>query len=158
MGATRSIALEVRKEYTDTLNKVLAHFPNKNVISLCQDMEDFKQLANILIGIDTILYTGHFYHTKRHQEILETFTQSNSSCIILESVIPNTNDPKDIQYHYEDSRDPLNVFDNNASESLVGLVSMNHTIKMLNDLGWTVTKTQTNQYYTPKRFVLTAIR
>jgi hypothetical protein len=111
-------------------------------------------LTNHLSGVDTILYTGHLYHTTNHLSILTAFTNSSAECLIIDSVNPTK--PDDFE---ESSSDPLNGYiDETTNMVLTRAPTINETEKMLESLGWTITNKNIIYNYEPTRFVVTAIK
>ena len=66
------------------------------------DIGNGEMLNAILKDIDTIIYCGHFYHATNHEEILDSFQNSNCSELFFESKLFYLND----DYH-EQSADIL---------------------------------------------------
>ena len=60
------------------------------------NIECLDDLATHLVGVDTIIYSGHFYHTDRHSDLIKLFTDSQATCLILESIVVYSNKFKDI--------------------------------------------------------------
>jgi hypothetical protein len=89
------------------------------------DLNDRKMLDAILKDIDIILYTGHFYHATNHEEILDSFENSNCSELFFESKLFYQKDDyhehsADIRWVYDDTRSAENAWSKTEQRILVG--------------------------------------
>ena len=156
IGAKTVLGLEVRQLYIDTFDKVKAHWPNKNISMLNANIENISELTSHLVDIDTILYTGHLYHTVNQIPILTAFTISSATCMIIESVDSTITTSKEFK---EPSDDPLNGYINETSKLVPArALTIDETKKILESLGWIVTNENFIYNYNPNRFVITAIK
>lgn len=154
VGAKSVLGIEVRQPYIDTFNYVYNYWPTKNITLKSDNLEILDRYQDWLTNIDTILYIGHFYHTSQHNPILESFTKSSATCLILESVDPG----EETITHAESTADILNGYlDENTDFIEVSSPSITETTRMLIDLGWTIKQTSYINC-SPKRFVITAIK
>lgn len=155
LGASKILGIEIRQPYIDTFNKVYNHWPKKNIIIESGNLEIVDDYQNWLNDVDTILYTGHFYHTIKHTSILEEFTNSSASCLILESIVSQSSEQQTI----ESSDDPLNGYINKDTKFVpVRAPTVEETSNMLINLGWTITDVCFIDQYQPRRFIITATR
>ena len=153
IGAKSAVGLEIRQPYIDAFDKVKKHWSLKNISMLKSNIENIDELNKNLVGIDTILYSGHLYHTTNHLNILTAFTKSSASCLIVESII------KSKKMFKESSNDPLNGYINETTDIIdVYAPSIDETIDMLESLGWSVKHTDIIYEYNPNRFVITSTR
>ena len=152
-GAKSALGLEIRQPYIDAFNKVKKHWTLKNISILNTNIENIDELNKNLIGIDTILYTGHLYHTVNHLDILTAFTKSPASCLIIESIITS-------KKMFKESKDnPLHGYIDETTDMIdVYAPSIDETTDMLESLGWSVKNTDIIYEYNPNRFVITATR
>ena len=154
IGAKSVIGLEVRQPYIDVFNCVQKHSPYTNISVVNANLENINALNQHLIGIETILYTGHFYHTSNNLGILNTLTNSKASCIILESI-----SVKKRHGYTESTLDPLNGYiDENTKCIDVYAPTIQETVAMFNNLKWKVKHINTIDGYDIPRFVITAVR
>jgi predicted rRNA methylase YqxC with S4 and FtsJ domains len=154
IGAKNVTGVEVRQLYIDVFDKVKTHWPHNNVTVVNANLEKIDILNNILIDVDTILYTGHLYHTVNHSFILNAFTKSSATCIIVESIIP-----KSTTEFKESVTDPLNGYiDESTLMVNARAPSIAETKNMISSLGWTVVSEDIINSFNPKRFVITATR
>ena len=89
------------------------------------DLGNCEMLNAILKDIDVILYTGHFYHATNHEEILDTFQNSNCSELFFESKIFYVNEgyheqSADILWVKEATNDAYNAWRGTEQNMLVG--------------------------------------
>ena len=153
IGAKSALGLEIRQPYIDAFNKVKKHWPYKNISMLNFNIENIDELNKILVDIDTILYTGHLYHTVNHLDILTTFTKSSASCLIVESIVTSKKMSK------ESSNDPYNGYMDETTDIIdVYAPSIDETTDILESLGWSIENTDIIYEYNPNRFVITATR
>ena len=153
VGAKSALGLEIRQPYIDAFNKVKNYWPYKNISMLNFNIENIDELNKILVDIDTILYTGHLYHTVNHLDILTAFTKSSASCLIVESKITSNKMSK------ESSNDPLNGYIDETTDIIdVYAPSIDETTDMLESLGWSFKNTDITYEYNHNRFVITATR
>ena len=155
LGATKVLGIEIRQEYIDTFNRVYEHWPKKNIVVKSGNLEILNNYQDWLSDIDTIFYTGHFYHTIKHTPILEAFTNSPASCLILESIINKNSE----QEKLESIDDPLNGYiDEDTKFVPVRAPTVEETSSMLIELGWSITSICFIEQYNPRRFIITATR
>ena len=159
IGATSVLGLEVRQEYLDTVKRVIKYWPANNVSIKKSNIENLVELEKHLKGVDTILYAGHFYHTNQQELLLQLFTNSSASCMILESIVPPINSNESYSTT-EAVSNPLNGFvdeENNVID--IRIPSQKQTKIMLGELGWEiVNEDETTKLHSPKRFIITAIK
>ena len=155
LGAASVLGVEARKEYIDSFYKVYPHWPKKNITMEVGDILDWKRLESSLKGIETIIYSGHWYHTDQQEKILEIFSNSDSSCIILESVNPF----HDIIGHFDDVDNPLNGYGNKTEKFIpVRSFGLATTIKMLESKKWNIQKQSITTTCSPQRFTIVATK
>lgn len=158
LGASKTTGLEIRESYLDTFKRVYEHWPHKNVSLIKANIEDLEDLSKHLIGVDTIIYSGHFYHTSQNESILKLFTQSSAQCIILESInLPKSKDG--YVKTTESTLDPLSGYiDDQTATIEIKILTSEKTKSLLEDLGWNIISHTTLESVTPSRFILTATR
>lgn len=160
LRAKKVIGLEIRLPYIKTFNRVLNYWPNKNVELRHSNLENLFDLKKNLTEVDTVLYTGHLYHTNQNEEILKTLSDSSASCIILESVIPdNGTDINGFQHNIEPTDDPLNGYiDENTLSIKIKKPTLEKASELLQQLGWAIVSCEIIELFQPNRFVITATR
>jgi len=89
------------------------------------DLNQREMLDTILKDIDMILYTGHFYHTANHEEILDAFENSNCSELFFESKVFHLTDDyhensEDIRWVYDNTASPENAWSETEQRVLIG--------------------------------------
>jgi ribosomal protein L11 methylase PrmA len=157
IGAKTVLGAEVRQKYIDVFNRVKPQWPQNNVDVIYANVEKNNELAKLLAGIDTILYTGHLYHTTNHLSILTEFTKSSATCIIIDSIVPNPAD--EFVDRIEDVANPLNGFIDEYTDKIpVRAPSLDQVNNMLITMGWTIVKNDVMTKFKPQRFVVTATR
>ena len=159
LGAKKVLGLEVRQEFIDTFDKIRMHWPLDNISLLKCNIEDIECLRPYLADVDTIIYAGHFYHTINHVSILTAISDSNASCLILESTLIDNHDGQDFSYGLEDTVYALNGFlDERTQFYKVGAPSLEKTQELLVNLGWSINSIEIIHSSQPNRFVITSTR
>ena len=159
LGAVKSVGLEIRDEYITTFNKVVKHWPNQNVELKKVNIECLDDLATHLVGVDTIIYSGHFYHTDRHSDLIKLFTDSQATCLILESIVPQGHVLNGYQHGTETTKNPLNGFvDDFANTVKIKVPTLEKAISLLEDQGWKIISSDTTKFFSPQRYIITAIK
>ena len=157
VGAKRVLGVEVRQKYIDVFNKIKSHWPLDNVDMVYANIEKPNELDQILKGFDTILYTGHLYHTVNHLAILQAFTASSATCVIIDSLLPYPGG--EMVENIEDVSDPLNGFiDENTDHVPARAPSIEQVKTMLTTLGWSIVQEEIIAKSSPQRFVMTATK
>lgn len=158
LGASKSTGLEIRDSYINTFAKVCDHWPHKNVTLIKANIEDLDNLASHLIGVDTIIYSGHFYHTNQNESILKLFTQSSAQCIILESINISAAENGYVKA-VESTLDPLNGYvDDHTNIIEIRILTADKTKSLLEDFGWNIISHTTLESFKPTRYIITATR
>lgn len=153
IGARSVIGLEVRQPYLDVFNRVQKHSPYTNTHVINVNIENINELIRNLIGIETILYSGHFYHTSNNFDIISALTNSQANCIIIESISAQNS------HGTESTLDELNGYiDENTTCIDIYAPTLEETVEMFKNLQWKVKHIDTIDSYDIPRFVITAVR
>jgi predicted RNA methylase len=159
LGAVKSVGLEIRDEYINTFNKVVKHWPKQNVELKKANIECLADLEAHLVGVDTIIYSGHFYHTSRHTDLIKLFTDSQATCLILESTVPQEYVSDGYHQGTETTKNPLNGFVDEFTDTIkIKAPTLEKSISLLEDFGWKITSYDTTKFVEPQRYIITAIK
>jgi hypothetical protein len=122
------------------------------------DISDQNDLFNFIKDADIIIYCGHLYHTNDHKEIIETFTKSNATDLIIESKNTSIEVGKDstpsIETYLESTNEIFNAFHASKEKIKIGRPNFSWTKQILEDHGWeildhysVITDRKTFQYF-----------
>jgi 2-polyprenyl-3-methyl-5-hydroxy-6-metoxy-1,4-benzoquinol methylase len=119
------------------------------------DIYDLKQVERCLDGKDTILFLGVIYHINHHYQLLEQFSKSRATGIVIDSIITDLDfwqdsEPK-ISWFNEYQNTVGNGIELKAKDpkiTWVGVPNASWIIMSLENLGWTVLKSSITQTLT----------
>lgn len=175
LGCRSVVGAQILKNNNDKINHAFEqlHLSEQGQAVEC-DVYNPEQLTSVLINIDTILFAGLIYHVNHHYSLLEQFTNSSATGLIVDVRIPTDlgidfwlDEKPMLTWRYENQEDELTGFDVkaiDANQTYVGVPNASWIYNALSSLGWQVRSsvvTSRIRLHAPQysyRGILTAVR
>jgi len=148
LGCKTVTSAQIVDEHNNAIKSAADHFGLQDVIKIDKcDIYDIENVNRSLHGIDTILFLGVIYHINHHYQLLETFTRSNATGIVIDCIIEDLsfwNDPQPkmnwIKEYQNKEGNGIEYKSPDSKVTWVGIPNASWIINSLEILGWEILK------------------
>lgn len=146
LGCKTVTSAQIVDEHNQAIQSAANHYGLQDQIKIVKcDIYDTENVNRSLHGIDTILFLGVIYHINHHYQLLETFTNSNATGIVIDCIIEDLsfwNDPQPkmnwIMEYQNKEGNGIEYKSPNSKVTWVGIPNASWIVNSLEILGWEI--------------------